>query len=123
MKSNPVFTKEFYEFDSLSTEKCTNKKAQKNNETKNKSNSEDEIIDIEEIEDISLLLNELNKSAYINLESSLIRNPKYKTESEEIISILRKPLKSKKYLNDNIFKPMKKPKKISLAGKILVDCP
>ena len=74
----------------------------------------------DEIYDIELVLEELNKAIQINIDENNI------DDCQEIVSILRKPMgktyqksihhkKSKK----SIFKPLKKPKKIFL--KVLKD--
>jgi len=53
------------------------------------------------------------------------RNEKYYNECEEILSILKKPLSDKNLKDNNIFnipfKPLLKPKKVSLVGKVIYD--
>jgi hypothetical protein len=74
----------------------------------------------EEIYDIMLVLEELNKAIQINIDENYI------DDCQEIVSILRKPMgqtyqKSihNKKTKKSIFKPLKKPKKIFL--KVLKD--
>ena len=74
----------------------------------------------EEISDIFLVLNEINKAIQINIDEN------YNDDCSEIVSILRKPMGqtyqksiNKKKTKNNIFKPLKKPKKIFL--KVLKD--
>ena len=74
----------------------------------------------EEISDILLVLDELNKAIQINIDENYI------DDCSEIVSILRKPMGqtyqksiNKKKTKKNIFKPLKKPKKIFL--KVLKD--
>ena len=74
----------------------------------------------EEITDIILVLDELNKAIQINIDENKFDG------SEEIVSILRKPMGqtyqksiNKKKTKKSIFKPLKKPKKIFL--KVLKD--
>ena len=74
----------------------------------------------EEISDIFLVLDELNKAIQINIDENHI------DDCSEIVSILRKPMGqtyqksiNKKKIKKNIFKPLKKPKKIFL--KVLKD--
>jgi hypothetical protein len=74
----------------------------------------------EEISDILLVLDELNKAIQINIDENYI------DDCSEIVSILRKPMGqtyqksiNKKKAKKNIFKPLKKPKKIFL--KVLKD--
>ena len=74
----------------------------------------------EEISDIFLVLDELNKAIQINIDENYI------DDCSEIVSILRKPMGqtyqksiNKKKTKKNIFKPLKKPKKIFL--KVLKD--
>ena len=74
----------------------------------------------EEITDIILVLDELNKAIQINIDENKFDG------SEEIVSILRKSMGqtyqksiNKKKAKKSIFKPLKKPKKIFL--KVLKD--
>ena len=74
----------------------------------------------DEIIDILLVLDELNKAIQINIDENKFDG------SEEIVSILRKPMGqtyqkgiNKKKAKKCIFKPLKKPKKIFL--KVLKD--
>ena len=74
----------------------------------------------EEITDIILVLDELNKAIQINIDENKFDG------SEEIVSILRKPMGqtyqksiNKKKTKKSIFKQLKKPKKIFL--KVLKD--
>ena len=74
----------------------------------------------EEISDILLVLDELNKAIQINIDENNI------DDCDEIISILRKPMGkphqksvNHKISKKSIFKPLKKPRKIML--KVLRD--
>ena len=73
----------------------------------------------EENDEIKSILSDLNKNIDINIKEK--ENNNYR-ECQEIINILRKPL-SDKYIRSYIspFKPLLKPKKISMAGKVLYD--
>ena len=84
--------------------------------------------DTEENEDIETILTELNKAIDIDtrfLSSNENKNEEkyqYQDECEEILSILKKPL-SEKSLSNNPFKILKKPKKVSLIGRVFSDIP
>ena len=78
------------------------------------------ILSSEEVSDILLMLDELNKAIQINIDESHIDN------CDEIISILRKPIGqphqksvNHKISKKSIFKPLKRPRKIML--KVLRD--
>ena len=81
----------------------------------------DFIEDKNEEEDCEILtiINDLNKNIEINMKE--IENKNY-NECQEILNILRKPL-SGKNVRDNIspFKPLFKPKKISMVGKVFYN--
>ena len=88
--------------------------------------------DLSEIYDF---LNEINKEENYNnnkkyafsQHNSNITNDDHFNECQEILSILKKPLSNKNLRNRNIndtpFKPLLKPKKVSLEGKILCYTP
>ena len=71
------------------------------------------IPNLDEIEDIILILSELNKAIQINISEHI------DDDCEELVSILRqstvkhqKSVVTRKISNKNMFKPLKKPKKI-----------
>ena len=74
----------------------------------------------EENDEIKSILSDLNKNIDINIKES--ENSNYNNACKEIIDILRKPL-SDKYLRSHIspFKPLLKPRKISMEGKVFYD--
>ena len=99
--------------------------------------------DLNEIYDV---LNEINKAVIININKTnkINYHNQYKNisnseekinninndhskECQEILSILKKPLSNKNIRNriiyDTPFKPLLKPKKISLVGKIFIGSP
>ena len=86
------------------------------------------IPDTEEIEEFKTILAELNKAIDIDLrfvspnENKTEERYQYQEECEEILSILKKPL-SEKNLTSNPFKILKKPKKVSLVGRVFSDIP
>ena len=67
-------------------------------------------LNLEEIKDIILILEEINKAIQINIDENL------ENESEELISLIRqnhqKSVVTHKIYKKSIFKPLKKPKKI-----------
>ena len=97
----------------------------------------DEIYDVvnEINKAITIELNELNLNPYFNTRkhsfsfrnknknNNNINNNENFNECQEILSILKKPLSNKNIRNldnyDNLFKPLLKPKKVSLIGKVL----
>ena len=82
----------------------------------NKSVNNNEVEDQKEEECvINDILTELNK----NIEISIPENQ----ECKEILQILRKPYSDKDLRNYYPFKPLSKPKKISLIGRVLSDIP
>ena len=83
-----------------------NVKENNNNEVED--NKEENII-------INNILIELNK----NIEIEIPENQ----ECKEILQILRKPYSDKDLRNYYPFKPLSKPKKISLIGRVLSDIP
>lgn len=98
--------------------------------------------DLNEIYDV---LNEINQAVTIDIDSTnkeechikkkesfsqnntKVMNEDHFNECQEILSILKKPLSNKNIRNRNIydtpFKPLLKPKKVSLVGKIFYDIP
>ena len=81
----------------------------KNEKNKNIQN----MLNLEEIEDIKFILQEINKAIQINI------NERIDDDCEELVSILRKStvkhqksVVTRKISNKNMFKPLKKPKKI-----------
>ena len=80
-----------------------------------------------EEKEIENILVDLNKAVQIDInEINIKRNKnKYFDECQEILSILRKPLR-KKYITDKGITPFKifnKPRKINMKGKVLSDIP
>ena len=81
----------------------------KNEKNKNIQN----MLNLEEIEDIKFILQEINKAIQINI------NERIDDDCEELVSILRKStvkhqksVVTRKISKKNMFKPLKKPKKI-----------
>ena len=67
------------------------------------------------------ILNDLNKNIVINTKE-LENENKNSKECQEILEILKYPLSDKNIRNDiSPFKPLLKPKKISLIGRVLID--
>ena len=92
---------------------------------KSKENIEEN--DLNEINDI---LKEMDNSISINLNYSYNNikiknnNESHEKECNEILSILKRPFSNKdvRYLNkDTPFKPLIKPKKVSMIGKVLYN--
>ena len=110
---------------SLITEKTENNYFNFEKEKNNESISDYyENIDIEEEKDINIILKELNKSIQINLEYNY-----FDDECKELIFLLEKEKKNEKKLKYSNkkkkncpFKSLKKPKIISMSGRILSDC-
>ena len=98
-----------------------------------------------ELDEISDVLNEINKAVTLDIntvnqkdgdknksqtyikQSNNIINDDHFNVCQEILSILKKPLSNKDIRNKNIystpFKPLLKPKKISMVGKVFFDIP
>ena len=98
-----------------------------------------------ELDEISDVLNEINKAVTLDIntvnqkdgdknksqtyikQSNNIINDDHFNVCQEILSILKKPLSNKDIRNRNIystpFKPLLKPKKVSLIGKVFYDIP
>ena len=96
-----------------------------------------------ELDELSDVINEINKAVTIDIntvnkkdyfvnknktyikQSKSITNDDHFNVCQEILSILKKPLSNKNIRNSNIysspFKPLLKPKKISMVGKVLFD--
>ena len=67
------------------------------------------------------ILNDLNKNIEINIKELENENKNYR-EYQEILEILKYPLSDKNIRNGiSPFKPLLKPKKVSLIGKVLCD--
>ena len=67
------------------------------------------------------ILNDLNKNIEINIKELENENKNYR-ECQEILEILKYPLSDKNVRNGiSPFKPLLKPKKVSLIGKVLCD--
>lgn len=67
------------------------------------------------------ILNDLNKNIEINIKELENENKNFK-ECQEILEILKYPLSDKNIRNDiSPFKPLLKPKQISLIGRVLID--
>ena len=81
-------------------------------------------IDVNTINKKSFYLNNKNSKSEQNLN---IKNEDHSNECQEILSILKKPLSNKDIRNgkfyDSPFKPLLKPKKVSLVGKVFYGNP
>ena len=67
------------------------------------------------------ILNDLNKNIEINIKELENENKNFK-ECQEILEIIKYPLSDKNIRNGiSPFKPLLKPKKVSLIGKVLCD--
>ena len=81
-------------------------------------------IDVNTIDKKSFYLNNKNSKSDQNLN---IKNEDHSNECQEILSILKKPLSNKDIRNgkfyDSPFKPLLKPKKVSLVGKVFYGNP
>ena len=74
---------------------------------------------------------EHKKQDYNDENTNIILNNEHFNACQEILSILKKPLSNKNIRNRNIynsqydtpFKPLLKPKKVSLVGKVFYDIP
>ena len=74
----------------------------------------------EEYCELKSIINELNKIIEIKIEKEN-ENKNYK-ECQEILNILRKPLSNKNFrFNISPFKPLLKPIKISMVGKVFYN--
>ena len=72
----------------------------------------------EENNEIKSILSDLNKNIEINIKESEIENKNY-NECQEILNILKKPLSDKNIrFYNSPFKPLLKPRKISMVGKV-----
>ena len=87
-----------------------------------------QFLDEEELNQINSLITELNKAVQININITK-RNDDEK-ECKEILSILqRSKVKNRQKINKNksiktcVFKPLNRPKKISLIGRVFSDTP
>ena len=96
-----------------------------------------------ELDEIYNVLKEINKAVNIDVNTTTKKeyykkysmniptkntiNEDHSKECKEILSILRKPLSNKNIRNlrmyDTPFKPLLKPKKVSLVGKVLFGIP
>ena len=98
-----------------------------------------------ELDEISDVINEINKAVTIDIntvnkkdcdiktnntyikQSNNITNDEHFNVCQEILSILKKPLSNKNVRNRNIyatpFKPLLKPKKVSMVGKVFFNIP
>ena len=96
-----------------------------------------------ELDEICNVLKEINKAVTIDVNTTTKKdyykkhsmnipakntiNEDHSKECKEILSILRKPLSNKNIRNlkmyDTPFKPLLKPKKVSLVGKVLFGIP
>ena len=84
-----------------------------------------EEIDENEISELKNIITNINwtKINILNNSIEIIKlNNKYEDECKEILSILKKPIidKNNSELN-NPFKPLSKPKKLSLKGKVILS--
>ena len=82
----------------------------------------------EELNQIKLLITELNKAVQIDI--NIIKKNDDEKEYKEILSILQRPkIKNRQMINKNksiktcLFKPLNRPKKISLIGRVFSDTP
>ena len=75
----------------------------------------------EENNEIKSILSDLDKNIEINTKES--ENKNY-NECQEILNILKKPLSGKNLrLYNSPFKPLLRPRKISMIGKVLIGIP
>ena len=75
----------------------------------------------EENNEIKSILSDLDKNIEINIKEN--ENKNY-NECQEILNILKKPLSDKNLrFYNSPFKPLLKPRKISMVGKILCGIP
>ena len=75
----------------------------------------------EESNEIKSILSDLDKNIEINIKDN--ENKNY-NECQEILNILKKPLSDKNLrFYNSPFKPLLKPRKISLVGKVLCGIP
>ena len=95
---------------------------EKDTENRNNDYEEEEEDNKEENTVLQSILDDLNKNVEINVKD-LDENENYK-ECQEILDILKYP-RSHKNIRENIspFKPLLKPKKVSLIGKVFYDIP
>ena len=95
-----------------------------NKDQSESSDSEDED-KVEEKNVFNNILTDLNKNIEINInEMQIYENQNYE-ECQEILSILKKPF-SQKNLKTSLyspFKPLTRPKRVSLKGRVLSDIP
>ncbi len=96
---------------------------EKDTENKNNDYEEEEEDNKEENSVLQSILDDLNKNVEINVKDLGNENENYK-ECQEILDILKYP-RSHKNVRENIspFKPLLKPKKVSLIGKVFYDFP
>ena len=77
----------------------------------------------EDNNEIQSILNSLNNNSEINVKEIQKEDNNY-NECQEIINILKKPLSEKNVrFYSSPFKPLLKPRKISMEGKILYNSP
>ena len=77
----------------------------------------------EDNNEIQSILNSLNNNSEINIKEIQKEDNNY-NECQEIINILKKPLSEKNVrFYSSPFKPLLKPRKISMEGKILYNSP
>lgn len=79
-------------------------------------------IDVNKIGKKDYYYSDIKKRAHSieNKQNILIEKDQHSKECQEILNVLQKPLNDKKE-NDIPFKPLLKPKKISLVGKVIID--
>ena len=77
----------------------------------------------EDNNEIQSILNSLNNNSEINIKKIQKEDNNY-NECQEIINILKKPLSEKNVrFYSSPFKPLLKPRKISMEGKVLYNSP
>lgn len=77
-----------------------------------------------EEKEIENILRDLNKAIQIDINPNNFNNEHY-NECQEILSILQKPICKKCHNRKHLtyYKPLTKPKKINMIGKVLIDLP
>lgn len=74
----------------------------------------------EESQEIENIVKELDEAILLDIDTYT----SHSNECEEILNILKKPIhKKNRHNGNNLFKPLRQPKKISLRGRVLSDTP
>ena len=78
----------------------------------------------EDNNEIQSILNSFNNNSEINIKKIIQKEDNNYKECQEIINILKKPLSEKNVrFYSSPFKPLLKPRKISMEGKVLYNSP